>query len=108
MQPTVSIPQGWDYPRFVPGQWTKQGLIIGMEYNPPGTLLAHEYGQGWRYAILPDKNSQEVLYCFDDQIEQLSATEVQAKIQAELEQHQQQIEALQQQLVVITGAANDG
>ncbi|MBD2505167.1 hypothetical protein [Anabaena azotica] len=106
MQPTISIPQGWDYPRFVPGQWTKQGLIIGMEYNPPGTMLAHEYGQGWRYAVLPDKNSQQVFYYFDDQIQQLSVAEIQAQIQAEIEQHQQQLAALQQQLVVITGGSN--
>ncbi|BAB78223.1 hypothetical protein ACN23B_27645 (plasmid) [Anabaena sp. FACHB-709] len=108
MQPTISIPQGWDYPRFTLGQRTKQGLIIGIQYYPVNTLLAHEYGAGWRYFILTDKNSEEVRSYFDDQIQQLSVAELQAQIQAEVEEHQQQIKGLQQQLAVIRGGSSDG
>lgn len=98
MQPTISIPKGWDYPRFTIGQRTKQGLIIGIQYYPADTLLAHEYGSGWRYTVMSDKNSEEVRSYFDDQIQLLSVAERHAQLQVEIEQHQQQIKALQEQL----------
>jgi hypothetical protein len=102
MQPTISIPKGWEYPRFKLGQRTKQGLIIGIQYYTTDTLLAHEYGAGWRYFVLTDKNSEEVRSYFDDQIQLLSVAELQAQLQAELEDHQQQITALQEQLGGLT------
>ncbi|MBW4557912.1 MAG: hypothetical protein KME59_18635 [Trichormus sp. ATA11-4-KO1] len=108
MQPTISIPQNWEYPRFTLGQYTKQGLIIGIEYNPAGTLLAHEYGNSWRYTVMPDKNSGEVRHYSDDQIQPLSFAEIQTQLQAEIEEYQQHIKALQQQLVTITGDRNNG
>ncbi|MBD2255453.1 hypothetical protein [Nostoc parmelioides] len=102
MQPTISIPKGWDYPKFTLGQRIKQGLIIGIQYYPTDTLLAHEYGTGWRYTVMSDKNSEEVRSYFDDQIQQFSVAELQAQLQAELEEHQQQITALQEQLGGLT------
>jgi hypothetical protein len=99
MQPTISIPKDWDYPRFTLGQLTKQGLIIGIQYYPADTLLAHEYGHSWRYMVLPDKHSEEVRYCFDDQIQQLSLAELQEQLKAEIQEHQQQIMLLQAQLM---------
>ncbi|MEA5569258.1 hypothetical protein [Anabaena sp. UHCC 0399] len=98
MQATISIPKGWEYPRFTIGQRTQQGLIIGIQYYATDTLLAHEYGAGWRYFILTDKNSEEVRSYFDDQIQLLSVAELQVQLQAEIEQHQQQIKVLQEQL----------
>ncbi|BAY41504.1 hypothetical protein NIES2111_59000 (plasmid) [Nostoc sp. NIES-2111] len=106
MEPTISIPKDWDYPRFALGQRTEQGLIIGIQYYPANTLLAHEYGSSWRYTVLPDKNSEEVRSYFDDQIQQFSVAELQAQLQAELEKHQQQIMILQQQLAAIRGGSN--
>jgi hypothetical protein len=102
MQPTISIPKGWDYPRFTLGQHTKQGLIIGIQHYPADTLLAHEYGTGWRYTVMSDKNSEEVCSYFDDQMQALSVAELQAQLQAEVEEHQQQIKALQEQLGGLT------
>ncbi|UKP00961.1 hypothetical protein [Nostoc sp. UHCC 0870] len=98
MQATISIPKGSEYPRFTIGQRTQQGLIIGIQYYPADTLLAHEYGVGWRYFILTDKNSEEVRSYFDDQIQLLSVAELQGQLQAEIDQHQQQIKVLQEQL----------
>jgi hypothetical protein len=34
MQPTISIPKHWDYPRFTFGQRTQQGVILGMDIIP--------------------------------------------------------------------------
>jgi hypothetical protein len=54
MQPTITIPKGWEYPRFTLGERTKQGIIVGIEYYPADSQLAHEYGQGWRYSVMPN------------------------------------------------------
>ncbi|WP_242072162.1 hypothetical protein [Nostoc sp. FACHB-110] len=60
------------------------------------------------YTVLPDKHSDEVRHYSDDQLQTLSIAEIQAELQAEIEEHQQQIKALQQQLVAITGGSTDG
>ncbi|MCC5669583.1 hypothetical protein LC653_38640 [Nostoc sp. CHAB 5784] len=57
MQPTISIPQHWDYPRFALEQRTKDGIILGLHYYPNGTELAEQFGDGWRYVLMPNKNS---------------------------------------------------
>nr|WP_322666587.1 hypothetical protein [Dendronalium sp. ChiSLP03b]MDZ8209193.1 hypothetical protein [Dendronalium sp. ChiSLP03b] len=101
MQPTISIPKDWEYPRFTFGQRTQQGIVIGIEYKPANTQLAYQYGHGWRYAVLPHKNADEVQYYFEDQIQALSVAEIQAQIIAEIEEYQQQIKVLQQQLLAI-------
>ncbi|MBD2459233.1 hypothetical protein H6G80_35005 [Nostoc sp. FACHB-87] len=103
MQPTISIPKHWEYPRFAFGQRTQQGIVIGLEYKPANTQLAYEYGNSWRYTVLPDKHSDEVRHYSDDQIQTLSIAEIQAELQAEIEEHQQQIKVLQQQLTAIGG-----
>ncbi|MBD2492358.1 hypothetical protein [Aulosira sp. FACHB-615] len=108
MQPTISIPSDWEYPRFAFGQRTQQGIVIGLEYKPANTQLAHEYGNSWRYTVLPDKHSDEVQHYSDDQIQTLSVAEVQQQLQIEIEQYQMQIKLLQQQLVAISGGSNDG
>ncbi|MBE9053536.1 hypothetical protein IQ243_24650 [Nostocales cyanobacterium LEGE 11386] len=36
MQPTISIPQNWKYPRFTVGQRTEQGIIIGIKVRVVG------------------------------------------------------------------------
>jgi hypothetical protein len=106
MQPTITIPKGWEYPRFTFDERTQQGIIVGLEYYPADSQLAHEYGQGWRYSVMPNKNFQEVRHYFDDQIQTLSVAEIQAQLMAEIDAHQQQIAVLQQQLTAIGGRAD--
>ncbi|MBN3924060.1 hypothetical protein [Nostoc sp. NMS4] len=108
MQPTISIPQHWDYPRFALDQRTKEGIILGFHYYPNGTELAEQFGHGWRYALMPKKNSDELFHFEENQIKPLSPQELFLQITAEIELYQQQIATLQQQLVVITGGANNG
>ncbi|MGJ5627910.1 hypothetical protein [Nostoc sp. CALU 1950] len=48
MQPTISIPQHWGYPRFALDRRTQQGLILGLYHYPSGTELAEQFGDGWR------------------------------------------------------------
>ncbi|MBD2249167.1 hypothetical protein [Nostoc sp. FACHB-888] len=103
MQPTISIPQHWGYPRFALEQRTNQGIILGLYYYPNGTELANEFDEGWRYVLMPNKNSDEISYLQENQIQPLSPEELFSEITAEIEFYQQQIAILQQQLAVVTG-----
>ncbi|WGV26217.1 hypothetical protein [Halotia branconii] len=63
MQPTITIPRNWAYPRFPLGQQTKQGLIVGIEY------LTKEHRGSWRYAVLNSQNAEELNYLAEDDIQ---------------------------------------
>jgi hypothetical protein len=108
MQPTISIPQHWGYPRFALDQRTEQGTILGLYYYPFGTELAEQFDDGWRYVLIPNKNSDEISYLQEDQIQPLSPQELFTQITAEIEFYQSQIAILQQQLVVITRGSTNG
>ncbi|MBC1221439.1 hypothetical protein GNF10_24155 [Nostoc sp. UCD121] len=103
MQPTISIPQHWGYPRFGLEQRTEQGTILGLYYYPSGTELAEQFDDGWRYVLMPNKNFDEISYLQENQIQPLSPQELFTQITAEIEFYQRQISILQQQLAVVTG-----
>jgi hypothetical protein len=103
MQPTISIPKHWDYPRFALNQRTQQGIILGLHYYPNGTELAEQFGHGWRYALMSRKNSDELFHFEENQIKTLSPQELVSQITAEIEFYQRQIVILQQQLGVNNG-----
>ncbi|AUB44789.1 hypothetical protein COO91_11036 (plasmid) [Nostoc flagelliforme CCNUN1] len=103
MQPTISIPKHWGYPRFALDQRTTQGIILGLYYYPFGTELAEQFGGGWRYALMPHKNSDELFHFQENQIQPLTPQELFSQIRAEIDFYQQQIAILQQQLAVLTG-----
>ncbi|MCC5653201.1 hypothetical protein LC609_26055 [Nostoc sp. XA013] len=84
-------------------QRTQQGIILGLYYYPLGTELAEQFDDGWRYALMPNKNSDEISYLQENQIQPLSPQELFSEITAEIEFYQQQISILQQQLAVLTG-----
>ncbi len=108
MKPTISIPQHWGYPRFTLDQRTEQGTILGLYYYPSGTELAEQFDEGWRYVLMPNKNSDEISYLQENQIQPLSPQELFTQITAEIKFYQQQIAILQQQLVAITGGSTNG
>jgi hypothetical protein len=108
MQPTISIPQDWDYPRFAMEQRTKDGIILGFYYYPNGTEMAEQFGVGWRYALMPNKNSDELFHFQENQIQPLTPEELLSEITAEIEFYQSQIVILQQQLAVMTGGSTNG
>ncbi|MEH1810317.1 MAG: hypothetical protein ACYTXT_28960 [Nostoc sp.] len=108
MQSTISIPQHWDYPRFALEQRTEQGTILGLYYYPSGTELAEQFDEGWRYVLMPNKNSNEISYLQENQFQPLSPQELFTKITAEIEFYQHQISILQQQLAVVTGGSSNG
>ena len=108
MQPTISIAKHWGYPRFALDQRTTEGIILGLYYYPSGTELAEEFGGGWRYALMPNKNSEELFHFQESQIQPLSPQELFSQIRAEIDFYQQQIAVLQQQLFAITGGSTNG
>ncbi|MEH1919419.1 hypothetical protein [Nostoc sp.] len=108
MKPTISIPQHWGYPRFDLEQRTEQGTILGLYYYPSGTELAEQFDDGWRYVLMSNKNSDEISYLKEDQIQPLTPEELFQQITAEIDFYQQQISILNRQLTVLTRGANNG
>ncbi|MEH2231081.1 MAG: hypothetical protein V7K71_15915 [Nostoc sp.] len=108
MQPTITIPHGWKYPRFTLGQRTEQGIIIGIKYYPSESLLAHEYESGWRYLVMPDINSIDEGNHLENEIKLLTPQELRAEIQAEIEKCLRQLELLKYELKVIPGGIANG
>lgn len=107
MQPTITIPQHWGYPRFALEQRTNQGIILGLQYYPSGTELAEQFDAGWRYAVMPNRNSDELFHFQESEIKPLSQQELFLEITAEIDFYQQQIAILQQQLDAITGGSEN-
>jgi hypothetical protein len=108
MQPTISIPKHWDYPRFALEQRTNQGIVLGLHYYPNGTELAEQFGGGWRYVLMPNKNSDELFHFQEDQIQLLSPEELFRQITAEIDVYQQQINILNRKLTALTQGTNNG
>ncbi|BBD70165.1 hypothetical protein NIES4072_65310 [Nostoc commune NIES-4072] len=108
MQPTISIPQHWGYPRFAFDQRTEQGTILGLYYYPSGTELTEQFDEGWRYVLMPNKNSDEISYLQENQIQPLSPQELFTQIRAEIEFYQQQINNLNRHLDAMAGGTNNG
>lgn len=101
MEPTISIPQGWQYPRFSFGQRTEQGVIIGMKHYSDDTFLANEYGEGWRYVVLRDKNTEDEEHHLENELKLLTPQELRAEIEVEIEKCLRQIELLNYELKAI-------
>ena len=108
MQPTISIPQHWEYPHFAMEQRTKDGIILGFYYYPNGTELAEQFGGGWRYALMPNKNSDELFHFQESQIQPLSPEKLFQQITAEIDFYQQQINILNRQLDALAEGTNNG
>lgn len=108
MEATISIPQGWQYPRFTFGQRTERGQIIGLKYYAEDTYFAHEYGEGWRYIVLPDNNSEDEEYHLEDALELLTPQELKAQIEAEINKRLRQVELLTHELKAIPEGVTNG
>jgi hypothetical protein len=101
MEPTISIPKGWQYPRYTFGQRTQYGAIIGMRYYAADTFLGQEYGEGWRYILLPDKNHEDEEHRVEDEVKLLTPEELRTQIQAEIDYYSSQLEQLKSEIKAI-------
>lgn len=100
MQVTITIPRGWGYPKFTFGQRTKQGMVVGIEFIPSDSLIGKEGVAGWQYGLLPDKNTKDIVYLREDEIQPLSAKESEQEILNEIDAHLNEVAILQAQLGV--------
>ncbi|MBW4617188.1 MAG: hypothetical protein KME21_28935 [Desmonostoc vinosum HA7617-LM4] len=98
MQVTITIPRGWGYPKFTFGQRTKQGTVVGIEFIPADSLIAKTSCAGWYYGLLPDKDSPDIIYLTEDEIQQLSPSESTEEILTEIDNHLNQLAILEAQL----------
>jgi hypothetical protein len=94
---TIHIPGNWETPKYSLGLPTKQGLITGVEYNPPGTATARKYGEGWYYTVIPDIEDGDTETLQESRISLLTPEELQALI----ETYQNNIAALTAQLKLL-------
>ncbi|HEY9804139.1 MAG TPA: bZIP transcription factor [Leptolyngbyaceae cyanobacterium] len=101
MEPTISIPQHWKYPRYIPGQRTEQGEIIGMKYYAQDTYLGRHYGEGWRYVMLPDKNQEDEEHQLEDKVKLLTPEQLKTQLQSEIDYYSRQLEHMKSQLSAI-------
>ena len=101
MQATITIPQGWGYPRLTFGTRTQQGQIVGLKYYPFDSLLGQEYGEGWRYILLSDNQSDEEIHRVENEIVPLNPEELRQHLEAEIAKRLQEIALLTQELLAI-------
>lgn len=99
---TIVIPENYSIPKYTFGQRTKHGVVVNMSYYPKDSYLAKEFGEGWRYSLMPNKHAEELQYFLEEEMQPLTDAEIHAQIQAELEEHQRQVVILQQQLIAMT------
>ncbi|MBE9053539.1 hypothetical protein IQ243_24665 [Nostocales cyanobacterium LEGE 11386] len=69
-----------------------------FNYYPPDSLLAHEYGEGWRYIVMPDRYFEDEENYPEDKLQALTPQELKTQIQTEIEQLSHQIQLLTSEL----------
>ena len=107
MQATITIPQGWNYPRLTFGTRTQQGQIVGLKYYPFDTCLGKEFGEGWRYILLSDNQSDEEIHRTEDEISPLNPQELRQHLEAEIAKRLKEITLLTQELQAIPIVSTD-
>ncbi len=99
---TINIPNHWTLPKYSLGQRTKQGIIVGIEYHPPNSLLANQCGELWRYSLLVNENDESLEHWQEYQIQPLSLEELRGQLLREIEVQQKKVAVLTQQLKDVT------
>jgi hypothetical protein len=82
------------------------GIFIYLEVLNCELRIANCFG--WRYALMPNKNSDELFHFQENQIQLFSPQELFSQIRAEIDFYQQQIGIRQQQLLAITEGRING
>jgi hypothetical protein len=100
----LRIPSHWESPKYSLGQMVEQGQIIGIEYQPPGTLRAYELGVGWNYTVLLDDQGLDVENIRESSIRQLTVSGLQSEIERQkliVKIHQKKLSILDEQLAEV-------
>lgn len=94
----MAIPKHWNQPKYLLGQRTTQGMIVGIQYCLFENLLTPEREGLWRYAVLVSIEDEQIQYVDEASIQLPSPQELRLEVEAELEFYQRKIQNLQQQL----------
>ncbi len=97
----IRFPSHWSQPKYHFGQLVKQGRIIGIEYQSPGTRRAFDLGKGWIYAVLLDDLGYDTDQLHEPEIKPPSLEQLQAEIEYEkslAQIHQKNLVVLDEQL----------
>ena len=97
----LRIPSHWGSPLYRLGQMVKQGRIIGIEYQPPGTRRAYDLGVEWNYTVLPDDQEYDTDSIRESDIRLLTASDLLLEIEHEkqcVKTHQENLSILNEQL----------
>ncbi|WP_375495381.1 hypothetical protein [uncultured Nostoc sp.] len=79
----ISFPNHWESPKYQLGQLVKQGRIIGVEYQAPGTTRAYDLSKGWIYSVLIDDLGYDTENVLESDIKPPSLEQLEAEIDYE-------------------------
>ncbi|WP_199342031.1 hypothetical protein [Nostoc punctiforme] len=96
MEPTISIPKGWQYPKAI-----TNSQFASRNYLTANCELRLANCFGWRYILLPDKNREDEEHCIEDELELLTLQELRTQIQAEIDSYSRLLELLKSELKAI-------
>lgn len=105
----IRFPSHWSQPKYHFGQLVKQGRIIGIEYQSPGTRRAFDLGLGWIYAVLLDDLGYDTDQLKESEIELPSLEKLENEINYEkslAEIHQKNLVVLGEQLSEVAQASS--
>lgn len=96
----IRFPKAWKSPKYYLGQQMKQGQIAGVEYHPPGTKRASDFGEYWTYWVLLNGQDSDVESFKEENLQPLSSEELQREIESQkafIEVYQNNIAAMSEQ-----------
>ncbi|MEH2467833.1 HNH endonuclease [Nostoc sp.] len=73
----ISFPTYWKTPKYSLGQQMKQGQIVGVEYDPPGTKTASDFGEKWTYWVLVNNDDIDTESFAEQSLEPMSLEDLQ-------------------------------
>ncbi|MFN6540705.1 MAG: HNH endonuclease [Nostoc sp. EkiNYC01] len=71
----IRFPNHWKKPKYHLGQQMKQGQIVGIEYDPLGTIAASLFGEKWTYWLLVNNDDIDAESFTEQSLEPMSAEE---------------------------------
>lgn len=100
-QSCIRFPNHWRKPKYYLGQQMKQGQIIGIEYDPPGTQAAERFGENWTYWVLVNNDDIDTESFIEQNLKPMSQEDLLSEIEylkANIATQEKSLAALVEQL----------
>jgi hypothetical protein len=81
-QSCVPFPSHWKKPKYYLGQQMKQGQIVGIEYDAPGTKGASLFGEDWTYWLLVNKDNIDTENFTEESLEPMPTEDKESEIES--------------------------